>query len=164
VAYTTARFLSDKSCFFHTAFTSYQHVRFATCTPNLACLSVCHQSGRHQAQCCQFVDARYNFNRTTALLPEETIILLLGNPEASQYEIWKQGGALEIDSITLTRVSLVMGIYKALHTLFEDSEQADTWLHRPNQMFGSKPALISLCSGELEEMYALRKYLVNQIY
>jgi hypothetical protein len=81
-----------------------------------------------------------------------------------QYEIWKQGGALEIDSITLTRVSLVMGIYKALHTLFEDSEQADTWLHRPNQMFGSKPALISLCSGELEEMYALRKYLDNQIY
>jgi uncharacterized protein (DUF2384 family) len=97
-------------------------------------------------------------------LPEETIILLLGNPEASQYEIWKQGEALEIDPNTLTRVSLVIGIYKALHTLFENSEQADTWLHRPNQMFGSKPALISLCSGELEEMYALRKYLDNQIY
>jgi hypothetical protein len=31
-------------------------------------------------------------------------------------------------------------------------------------MFGNKPTLISLCSGELEEMYALRKYLVNQIY
>tara|TARA_B110000503_G_C7147228_1_gene413565 strand:- start:1954 stop:2340 length:387 start_codon:yes stop_codon:yes gene_type:complete len=97
-------------------------------------------------------------------LTEETIIILLGNPRSSQFEIWKKGGALEIDSSTLTRVSLVIGIYKALHSLFEDSEQADTWLHRPNQMFENKPALISLCSGELEEMYALRRYLDNQIY
>jgi uncharacterized protein (DUF2384 family) len=55
-----------------------------------------------------------------------------------------------MDPNTLTRVFLVICIYRALHTLFEDSEQADTWLHRPNQMFGNKPALVSLCSGELE--------------
>jgi uncharacterized protein (DUF2384 family) len=69
-----------------------------------------------------------------------------------------------MDPNTLTRVFLVICIYRALHTLFEDSEQANTWLHRPNQMFGNKPALVSLCSGELEEMYTLRKYLDNQIY
>jgi uncharacterized protein (DUF2384 family) len=97
-------------------------------------------------------------------LSEEAIILLLGKPVPSLYEIWKQGRALEIDSNILTSVSSVIGIYRALHTLFEESEQADTWLHRPNQMFENKPALISLCSGELEGMYALRKYLDNQIY
>jgi uncharacterized protein (DUF2384 family) len=55
-----------------------------------------------------------------------------------------------MDPNTLTRVFLVICIYRALHTLFEDSEQADTWLHRPNQMFENKHALVSLCSGELE--------------
>jgi hypothetical protein len=97
-------------------------------------------------------------------LNEEAIISILGNPTPSQYEIWKQGEALETDPNTLVIVSLVMGIYRALHTLFEDSEQADTWLHRPNQMYENKPALTSLCSGKLDEMYAMRKYLDNQIY
>ena len=52
-----------------------------------------------------------------------------------------------------------------LNLAFKIAERYLIWqLHRPNQMFGNKPTLTSLCSGELEEMYTLRKYLVNQIY
>ena len=62
---------------------------------------------------------------------------------------------------TMERVSYVLGIYRALHTIFPDQEQADGWLRRPNAsaLFKGRPALVLMCSGRLEDLASVRAHL-----
>src|SRR5436190_18110934 len=57
---------------------------------------------------------------------------LLGWPAASTFHKYKGGdrGALTFD--TLTRLSLVIGIYKSLQVLYPEPTFADTWPRSPN--------------------------------
>ena len=68
---------------------------------------------------------------------------LLGWPATSTFHKYKSGnhGTLAFD--TLTRISLVLGIYKALQVLYPDAALADGWVRLPNAnaMFGGRPAL-----------------------
>jgi hypothetical protein len=89
---------------------------------------------------------------------------LLGDPPESTFYKWKrhQEGALGRD--TLERISYLLGIYKALQILFPNPEQADTWLHRPNQstLFGGHSALERMLSGNVADLYVVRQYLDAQ--
>src|SRR5919199_6650083 len=68
---------------------------------------------------------------------------LLGWPATSTFYKYKgrDHGTLAFD--TLTRISLVLGIYKALQILYPDAALADGWVKLPNAnpMFGGRPAL-----------------------
>jgi uncharacterized protein (DUF2384 family) len=55
--------------------------------------------------------------------------LLGGIPRSTLYKLKTASGALRQDE--LTRISYVVGIYKALHILLPD-EMADQWMTRPN--------------------------------
>src|SRR6185503_9232140 len=57
---------------------------------------------------------------------------LLGWPAASTYHKYKARdyGALSYD--TLTRLSLILGIFKSLQVLYPDPGFADTWVRLPN--------------------------------
>src|ERR1700745_2461032 len=57
---------------------------------------------------------------------------LLGWPAASTYHKYKAGqtGTLSFDM--LSRISLVLGIYKALHILYPQPELADQWIKLRN--------------------------------
>jgi hypothetical protein len=57
----------------------------------------------------------------------------------------------------------IVDIYNSLHTLFEDSLQADSWIHRPNQYFDGKTALEVMLKG-IEEIQSVQTYLKNQLY
>ena len=61
----------------------------------------------------------------------------------------------------LDRVSLMLGIYRALHILFTRPEQADTWIRRPNDAlpFAGKPASELMFSGRMDGLLAVRRYL-----
>ncbi|GFZ88673.1 MbcA/ParS/Xre antitoxin family protein [Dyella caseinilytica] len=89
---------------------------------------------------------------------------LLGDPPESTFYKWKrhQDGVLGRD--TLERISYLLGIYKALQILFPNPEQADTWLHRPNQsmLFGGHSALERMLSGNVADLYVVRQYLDAQ--
>lgn len=89
---------------------------------------------------------------------------LLGDPPESTFYKWKrqQDGVLGRD--TLERISYLLGIYKALQILFPDPEQADVWLHRPNQatLFGGQSALERMLSGNVSDLYVVRQYLDAQ--
>jgi len=86
---------------------------------------------------------------------------LLGWPAASTYYKYKAGqiGTLSYD--TLTRISLLLGIYKALHILYPDDALADRWVKLPNSnpMFGGKPALSLMVDGGIDGLTQTRRLL-----
>ena len=86
---------------------------------------------------------------------------LLGWPPPSTFYKYKAGevGALSYD--TLTRISLVLGIYKALHILFPEEELADRWIKLPNSnpLFGGKPALSLIVDKGIDGLYQVRRLL-----
>ena len=86
---------------------------------------------------------------------------LLGWPAASTFHKYKGGdfGALSFD--TLTRLSLVIGIYKSLQVLYSEPEFADHWVRMPNshELFGGRPALSLMVDGGIDGLYRVRRLL-----
>jgi hypothetical protein len=89
---------------------------------------------------------------------------LLGEPPESTFYKWKreQDGTPGRD--VLERISYLLGIYKDLQILFPDPEQADGWVHRPNQapLFGGRSAMQRMLSGNVADLYVVRQYLDAQ--
>lgn len=87
--------------------------------------------------------------------------ILLGSPAESTFHNWKAGkhGTLSYDQ--LERISLVLGIHKALTLLFAAEGNGKTWLHSPNdeQVFGGKPPLERMQAGSIDDLYRVRRYL-----
>ena len=86
---------------------------------------------------------------------------LLGWPAASTYHKYKSGdhGTLAFD--TLTRLSLVLGIYKNLQVLYPEPALADAWVRMPNShpLFGGHRALDLMVDGGIDGLYRVRRLL-----
>lgn len=86
---------------------------------------------------------------------------LLGWPASSTFHKYKSGdvGAVSYDS--LTRLSLVVGIYTALHMLYAEDGLADRWIKLPNSnpLFGGQPALTLMMDGGIDGLYKVRRLL-----
>ena len=101
------------------------------------------------------------FNLATAwrLRDEETRELLGGLSSSAFYE-WKKNPerVLEVDRIT--RISYLIGIYKALHILYGD-QLADAWVTLPNRnrIFAGRSPLAYMLGGGLLAMQMVRKLL-----
>jgi hypothetical protein len=85
---------------------------------------------------------------------------LLGGLSSSAFYEWKKNPdrVLEVDRIT--RVSYLLGIYKALHILYGD-KLADEWIHLPNTnpIFNGRTPLAHMLAGGLLAMQTVRKLL-----
>lgn len=66
---------------------------------------------------------------------------------------------------TLERISLLLGIFKGINTLLSSPDRADDWMRRPNNapIFAGRSALEVLLSGELSDLYSVRRYLDAQV-
>ena|SRR5437879_10057990 len=86
---------------------------------------------------------------------------LLGWPPESTFYKYKAGhiGTLTYDM--LMRISLVLGIYKALHILYAEADLADRWIRLPNNnpLFGGRPALGLMTGGGMDGLYQVRRLL-----
>jgi hypothetical protein len=89
---------------------------------------------------------------------------LLGDPPESTFFKWKRqrGGAIGRD--TLERISYLLGIWKNLQILFPDGVRANAWVRRPNNAlpFGGGTALQRMLSGNVADLYEVRRYLDAQ--
>lgn len=90
---------------------------------------------------------------------------LLGEPPRSTYFAWRKApdkAALPRD--TLERLSLLLGIYKALQILLPDPARADQWITTPNTapLFGGGTALERLLAGNVGDLFVVRQYLDAQ--
>lgn len=94
-------------------------------------------------------------------LKEHEAALLLGVPD-STYRRWKRSPeAAHLDVNHLERMSLILGIYKALHILLPNKEAADSWLTRPNSnpLFAGHPPRERLLNGQVSDLYVVRQHL-----
>lgn len=86
---------------------------------------------------------------------------LLGWPAASTYHKYKarEHGALSFD--TLTRLSLVLGIYKSLQVLYPEQGFADAWIKLPNSnpLFGGAPPLALMMDAGIDGLFKVRRLL-----
>lgn len=89
---------------------------------------------------------------------------MLGEPSRSTFFMWKKNGDGNLSRDALERISYVLGIYKALQILLPDPTAADEWVRRPNAapLFGGKPALDRMLSGNVADLYVVRQYLDGQ--
>ncbi|NHZ92375.1 DUF2384 domain-containing protein [Massilia sp. CCM 8733] len=93
-------------------------------------------------------------------LRDEDARELLGGMSSSTYYEWKKNPdrLLEVDRIT--RISYLLGIYKALHILYGD-KLADEWITLPNSnpIFAGRTPLSQMLAGGLLSMQTVRKLL-----
>jgi uncharacterized protein (DUF2384 family) len=85
--------------------------------------------------------------------------VLLGSPSRSTFYNYKRGGGGALSADTLERISYVLGIYKALQLLFTNQAQADAWMKKPNDAFGSRSALEHTLAGRVMDLAMVRSYL-----
>lgn len=86
---------------------------------------------------------------------------LLGWPASSTFHKYKAGHAGTLSYDMLMRISLILGIYKALHILYPDPQLANRWVKLPNgnALFGGKPALILMTDGGIDGLFQVRRLL-----
>lgn len=89
---------------------------------------------------------------------------LLGDPPESTFFKWKRQGDGALGRDTLERISYLLGIWKDLQILFPEAAHADTWVRRSNDAapFGGKSALERMLSGNVADLYEVRRYLDAQ--
>ena len=75
---------------------------------------------------------------------------VLGWPPPSTFHKYKGGDAGVLSFDTLTRISLVLGIYKSLQLLYPEPAFADRWMRMPNanELFrGATPLAFAIDNG-----------------
>jgi len=91
---------------------------------------------------------------------------LLGVSEA-EFLSWKVAAPAEYDlpQEIILRVSYVLGIYKALHTIIPDTLLADSWIQHTNTgpLFGGAPPLTRMLQGSIDDLQVVRGYLDSYI-
>lgn len=95
-------------------------------------------------------------------LSEQEQMRLLGLDSRSTLQSWKRGAVSAIPKDALERISYVLGIYKGLKILLPKS--ADEWIRKSNDapLFGGRPALDRLTSGNVSDLFVVRQYVDAQ--
>ena len=102
----------------------------------------------------------FNLARVWALSATEERALL-GWPATSTFHKYKSGDAGVLSFDTLTRISLVLGIYKALQLLYPEPAFADRWMRMPNanELFGGRSPLAFGVDAGIDGLLQLRRLL-----
>ena len=95
-------------------------------------------------------------------LKEQEQMSILGLDSRSTLQSWKRSAVAAIPKDALERISYVMGIYKGLNVLLPQS--ANEWVRRPNKspVFAGRTALERMVSGNVADLYVVRKYIDAQ--
>jgi hypothetical protein len=102
----------------------------------------------------------FNVGREWGLNVEQQRVLLGGIPSSTYYK-WRAGAVGTLSYDQLERISLVLGIYKALRQLFADDASGVRWLKAANTdlPFGGGSPLDRMLRGSIDDLYAVRRYL-----
>ena len=103
--------------------------------------------------------AFFNIMARWQVRDEDARVLLGGVSNGPFYEMKRRPDRLQ-DADRLTRISYLVGIFKALNILHSD-ELADEWVRLPNQnpIFAGQTPLAYMIRGGLPAMQAVRRLL-----
>lgn len=103
--------------------------------------------------------AFFNIQARWKVRDEDARALLGGVSNGPFYEMKRQPERV-LDVDRLTRVSYLVGIFKALHVLHGEA-LADAWVQLPNQhpLFGGRTPLAFMIQGGLPAMQTVRRLL-----
>ncbi len=93
-------------------------------------------------------------------LRDEDARLVLGGVSNGTFYAMKKGASRTLDQDTLTRISYLVGIFKALHILYGEA-LADGWVQMPNKngIFGGGTPLHYMMRGGLPAFQTVRRLL-----
>ena len=93
-------------------------------------------------------------------LRDEDARELLGGLSSSAYYEWKKNPDRILEGDRITRISSLVGIYKAWHIVYGD-KLADEWVNLPNSnaIFAGRTPLVYMLAGGLVAMQTVRKLL-----
>ncbi len=101
-------------------------------------------------------------------LKQEQQRILLGGISKSTYHVWKNTIEKSLDvklpKDTLERLSYILGIYKNLHILLSNQDNAHHWIHKSNAapLFNGKTALDRMLAGNVIDLADIRRFLDAQ--
>lgn len=85
--------------------------------------------------------------------------VLLGDMAPRTWARWKAGEIGRIDRDLRARMAILIGVHKALRTIFTDPARGYAWVRKPNAAFGGESALQVMLRGEITDLIDLRSYL-----
>lgn len=91
---------------------------------------------------------------------DEDARALLGGLSNGPYYTWRKDPVRTLDTDTLTRLSYLIGIFKALNILYGE-KLADGWVRLPNSnpIFGGRTPLAYMKAGGVPAMQTVRRLL-----
>lgn len=101
--------------------------------------------------------AAQNLFQRWGLTDEEAAILL--DMSLRSYRRWKSGALGRISRDGKARLSNLMGIHKALRTIFTEASRGYEWIKAENAAFQGRSALQVMLGGELTDVMRVRRYL-----
>ena len=84
---------------------------------------------------------------------------VLGGVSKTTLNRWRQGIIGAIGADLATRLSLLMGMHKALRLIFIDKARAYSWITTPNDDFEGAAPIDYLAGGDIMGLYQVRAYL-----
>ena len=75
------------------------------------------------------------------------------------YARWKAGEVGRISRDGQARLSILMGIHKALRTLFREPARGYAWIKAPNAAFHGRSALEVMLDGDMADLMRVRRYV-----
>lgn len=85
--------------------------------------------------------------------------IILGGIAPRTVSRWRAGELGRVTRDLADRMSLILGIHKALRILFEDAGRGYRWIKEPNEAFGGRSALELMRDGGMTDLMRLRGYL-----
>lgn len=82
---------------------------------------------------------------------------LLGLENAATFFNYKKYNKGKLNKDKLERISYIVGIYKALQILLPNT--ANDWINKENTLFNGLKPLDIMLSGNVSDLYIIRKYL-----
>lgn len=85
--------------------------------------------------------------------------IILGGIAPRTVGRWRAGDLGRANRDLADRMSLLLGIHKALRIIFEEPQRGYRWIKAPNDAFGGRSALDVMRQGGMADIARLRHYL-----
>lgn len=85
--------------------------------------------------------------------------ILLGGISSKTFRRWKDGDYGRVSRDQADRMSLLLGIHKALRIVYTDAARGYRWIGAANTVFDGKSALDIMLRGGIEDIRRIRSYL-----